>query len=95
VLAYRVYPDGREELVRGLRFRGINVRSLRDIIAASSDEHMFDFLGSGSSIPGGSGPAYVSTHTVVAPSILFEDLELDKREEDWPKPPIVPPPALS
>ena len=34
VLVYRVYPDGREELVRGLRFRGVSTRSLRDILAA-------------------------------------------------------------
>ena len=36
VLIYRVYPDGREELVRGLRFRGVSSRSLRDILAANS-----------------------------------------------------------
>jgi hypothetical protein len=95
VAAYRVYPDGREELVRGLRFRSINVRSLRDIIAASDVEHFFDFVGSGAAIPGGGGTGYVATHSVVAPSVLFEDLELDKREEDWPKPPIVPPPPLT
>ena len=35
ILLYRVYPDGREELVRGLRFRGVSTRSLRDIMAAS------------------------------------------------------------
>src|SRR5439155_17281909 len=35
ILAYRVYPDGREELVRGLRFRGFNARSFKDILAAS------------------------------------------------------------
>ena len=39
VLVYRVYPDGREELVRGLRFRGLNARSLKDILAAGDDEH--------------------------------------------------------
>src|SRR5262249_29778275 len=26
ILAYKVYPDGREELIRGLRFRGFNAR---------------------------------------------------------------------
>ena len=29
ILVYKVYLDGREELVRGLRFRGFNVRSLQ------------------------------------------------------------------
>jgi hypothetical protein len=28
------YLDGREELVRGVRFRGFNARSLKDILAA-------------------------------------------------------------
>jgi TldD protein len=95
LLVYQVYRDGREELVRGLRFRAINVRSLRDIIAASATEHFFDYLGAGRPLPGAGTAGYVSTHTVVAPSILFEDLELDKREEDWPKPAIVPPPELT
>ena len=34
LIAYRVYADGREELVRGLRFRGFTVRVFRDILAA-------------------------------------------------------------
>ncbi len=37
VLVYRVYADGREELVRGLRFRGVSTRSLRDLLAASQE----------------------------------------------------------
>jgi hypothetical protein len=94
VLAFRVYPDGREELVRGLRFRALNVRSLRDIVAASDTEHFFDFIGAVAATPGTSPSGFVTTHTVVAPSVLFEDMELDRREEDWPKPPIVPPPTL-
>jgi len=32
LLAYRVYPDGHEELVRGLRFHGLSTRTLRDIM---------------------------------------------------------------
>ena len=44
ILAYRVYPDGREELIRGLRFRGFNARSFKDILAASDETFVFDFL---------------------------------------------------
>jgi hypothetical protein len=40
--------------------------------------------------PGG----YVALHSVVSPAVLFEDLELEKRQEDWPKLPLVPPPAM-
>lgn len=93
-LVYRVYPDGREELVRGLRFRGVNSRSLRDIFAAADDESVFDYIGQGSSLASLSPTGYVTTHTICSPSVLFEDLELEKRTDDWPKLPLVPPPPI-
>lgn len=94
-LIYRVYPDGREELIRGVRFRGLNARSLRDIISAGADEQVFHYAGNGSSLPVMGQGGYVSLHSVIAPAVLFEDLELEKRQEDWPKLPVVPPPALT
>ncbi len=94
LLVYRVYPDGKEELVRGARFRGLNARSLRDIVAASSTETIFHFAGNGSALPVMGQGGYVALHSVVAPALLFEDLELEKRQEDWPKLPLVPPPAV-
>ena len=93
ILAYRVYPDGREELVRGLRFRGISARSLRDILAAGDQETAFDFLANGSPLALIGSSNFVVASTVVAPAVLFEDLELERVEEDWPKPPVVPPPG--
>ena len=95
VLIYRVYPDGREELVRGLRFRGLNVRSLKDIMAAGNDTNALDYLENGfpfALMGAGSEAAEV---TVVAPSILVDDLELLPLEDELPKLPIVPPPASS
>ncbi len=94
LLAYRIYPDGREELVRGLRFRGLTARQLRDIVAASDDENFFDFTGNGAPLSVVGGGSYVYLSTVVAPSILFEDLELERIEQDLPTLPIVPPPTL-
>jgi hypothetical protein len=32
---------------------------------------------------------------VIAPALLFEELELEPAKEETPKPPIVPPPALT
>ncbi len=95
VLLYRVYPDGREELIRGVRFRGLNARSLRDIVSAGAEAQVFHYAGNGSALPVMGQGGYVALHSVVAPAILFEDLELEKRQEDWPKLPVVPPPALT
>jgi hypothetical protein len=95
ILVYRVYPDGREELVRGLRFRALNVRSFRDIIAASDENFVFDYLENNAlfSMMGAGG--YVAPTSVIAPGVLFEDLELDPVEDELPRPPVVPPPVIS
>jgi TldD protein len=92
--AYRLYPDGREELVRGERFRGINARSLKDILAAGDDSVTFNYLDNGAPfalLGYGSGAAEV---TVVAPSMLIDDLEMSKIDDEMPKLPIVQSPAL-
>jgi hypothetical protein len=91
--AYRLYPDGREELVRGERFKGVNARSLKDILAAGDDSVTFNYLDNGAPfalLGYGSGAAEV---TVVAPSVLIDDLELSKVDDEMPKLPVVPAPS--
>jgi hypothetical protein len=95
LLAYRVYPDGREELVRGLRFRGLNVRALKDIAATGDDEVQFDFMANGAPFALVGGGNYVFGCSTVAASILFEDLELERPQAELPKLPVVPPPPFT
>jgi predicted Zn-dependent protease len=95
LLAYRVYPDGREELVRGLRFRSLNIRALKDISAAGNDEAQFDFIGNGAPFALVGAGNYIVGCSVVAPSILFEDLELERPQIELPKLPVVPPPPIT
>jgi predicted Zn-dependent protease len=92
LLAYRVYPDGREELVRGLRFRGLNARSLKDILAAGDDFTVFDYLENNAPFAFMGAPGYSAEASVVAPSVLVDDLELYRSDEEQPKLPVVPPP---
>lgn len=94
VLVYRLYEDGREELVRGLRFRNFNVRSLRDILAASDELHAFDYMENGAPFALMGAAAYVAECTVVAPSVLVDDLDLERFEEEMLRPPLAPPPPL-
>lgn len=94
VLVYKIYPDGREELVRGLRFRGVSTRSLRDIAAASEETAFFDFVNNGGPFAMMGSPGYLAAATVVAPGVLFEELELERSQEESSKLPIVPPPTL-
>jgi predicted Zn-dependent protease len=92
LLAYRVYPDGREELVRGLRFRGLNARSLKDILSAGDDFNIFDYLENNAPFALMGAPGYSAQASVVAPSVLIDDLELHRGDEEQPRLPVVPPP---
>jgi TldD protein len=93
VAVYRVYPDGREEPARGLRFRSLNARSLRDIVAASDQVHPFEFLNNTAPLALMGAGGYVAESAVFAPSVLVDDVELEPVDQEHPKPPIVPPPT--
>jgi hypothetical protein len=93
ILAYRVYPDGREELIRGLRFRGFNARSFKDILAASDESYVFEFLDNGVPMAMMGAGSTIAQSCVIAPSLLIDDLEMERMEEEFPKIPIVPPPT--
>jgi hypothetical protein len=92
-LLFRVYPDGREELVRGVRFRALSTRSLRDIVAASTESVQFDFSNNSAPLAFLGAGGLIAPASVVAPAILFEELELERPQEQLPKPIIVPPPG--
>ena len=95
LLLYRVYPDGREELVRSMRFRGVSTRSFKDIIAASDENFVFDFIDSNAPLALMGAGSFVTTSSVIAPAVLFDEMEFEAVHEDVPKPPIVPPPPMS
>jgi hypothetical protein len=105
LLAYRLYPDGREELVRGARLVDVGAESFRDIVAVSQNAAILHrpslSLGGMSSfmIPVelleslGDADGAVPMASYVVPSLLFEDLSLERVEGEQPKPPVSPPPG--
>ena len=92
ILVYRVYPDGREELVRGLRFRGMSTRILRDIVAASQETALFDFVNNTAPLAALGGGGFLAPTSVISPGVLFEEIEFELPQDQLPKPPIVPSP---
>ena len=80
LMMYKVYPDGREELVRGAEIARIDLKSFKRILACGQSLHVLNGAGS-----------YAPT-TVAAPAMLFEELDLAKVDRDFDKPPILPSP---
>jgi hypothetical protein len=82
-LLYRVYVnDGHEELVRGAVFSELDVRSLRADLIAAGDDQLVD------NRPGG------VSMTVIAPSLLFDELEVKRADTSKDKLPDNPAPPL-
>jgi predicted Zn-dependent protease len=79
LLMHKVYvEDGREELVRGLSIDEMSVRMLRDIVAAGEDYYVNNLLARGN-LP----------TSVVAPSLLFKEIELSKPQGPLQKPALL------
>jgi TldD protein len=87
VVAWKVsVKDGSETPIRGVEFAPLEVRALRRILAAGTQPAVFNHLGlewSGAGVP----------VTVVAPSVLLEEMELSKIQEEFERQPILKAPA--
>lgn len=83
-LLWRVYvSDGHMELVRGAVINQLDTRTLRsDIIAAGNDEYVYN-------------RAEPLPSAIVAPSLLFDELEIQRANRTREKLPTYPAPPLS
>lgn len=95
VMVFKVFPDGHEELVRGMRFRGLSARSLKDILVTGDDATAFEYMDNAAPFSLVGGASFSAEACVVAPSVIVDDLELRPVEEQQPKIPVVPPPDFT
>lgn len=86
VMAYRLYPDGHKELVRGIDISGTPLVALQSIRAASRQIETFNGVCGAES---GWVPVSAS-----APSLLIEKLEIEKGFIPPDRPPILGAPAI-
>lgn len=77
LLVYRLRPDGSEEPVRGIRFTNLVSRSLKDLAAMGKTLHVYNYLGNGD-LP----------YSIVAPSLIFRDVEVKKDLGRKPRAPL-------
>ncbi|MBI5380551.1 MAG: hypothetical protein HZA31_01500 [Opitutae bacterium] len=82
ILAYKVFPDGREELLRNVEIGGMNAQLFKDIVAAGNEPVVH-------TIPFRSTALFATGIPVVSfavPALLFEDVTLKKPTGEIPKP---------
>jgi len=84
IMVYRVYPDGREELVRGVDLIGTPLTAFSKIVAADDTVEVFNGVCGAES-----GGVPVAT---VSPGILISQIEVQKKEKSQERLPILPAP---
>ena len=98
---YRVYvADGHEEMVRGGHIEGLTLRSLRNIMGVGDDATVFSYMqnptsGFAGTALGAFGAAQGGIpSSVVAPSLLLEEVEIRGFHGEPRRVPLVPAPPL-
>jgi hypothetical protein len=85
LLAYRVYPGGKEELVRGVQLAEIPIRSWKDVIGTSTERTVYNFLASDSDqlslrIQGGTDDGFVPSggieSSIITPDLLVKEMDV-------------------
>jgi len=102
LVVYRVYPEtGREEMTRGSRIIGLNSRALRNLAGIGNDSFVYNYMQS--QINGFAGTALGAfgsaqnglPASLVAPSLVFEELEVRGARGEAKRLPRLPPPPMS
>jgi predicted Zn-dependent protease len=101
LIVYRVYvADGREEMVRGAILEGLTLRSLRNILGIGDDAQAFTYMqNSAEGFSGTALGAFGSAQggipsTVIAPSLLLDEIEIRGFHGEPRRVPLVPPPPI-
>jgi predicted Zn-dependent protease len=83
-IVYRVYPDGREELVRGVDLIGTPLIALSKIVATDDQVAVFNGIC-------GAESGWVPV-SAVSPGLLVSQIEVQRKEKSQERAPLLPPP---
>ncbi len=102
LIVYRVYPeDGREEIIRGARVIGLNSRAIRNIAGIGNDDFAYNYMqsqmnGFAGTALGAFGSAQNGLPaSIVAPSLLFEEVEVRGARGEPKRLPLIPAPVMT
>jgi TldD protein len=102
LIVYKIYPeDRREEMIRGARIIGLNTRMLRNLGGIGNDDFVYNYMQSQvSGFAGTALGAFGSAQSglpasMVAPSLLFDDLEVRGARGEPKRLPLLPAPSLT
>lgn len=102
VLAYRVYPNGKEELVRGVQLSEVPIRAWKDVLGVSKETTTYNFLAATDTqlslrLTGGTDDGFVPSggieSGIVTPDLLLKEIDVQPATSGALPAPILPKPA--
>lgn len=100
ILAYRVYPDGKRELVRGVQMAEVPIRAWKDVIGVGNELTTYNFLASNDSqlqlrLTGGTDDGFVPSggieSAIITPDLLMKEIDVFGAKLERPKPVVAKP----
>jgi predicted Zn-dependent protease len=101
-LAYRVYPNGKEELVRGVQLAEVPIRAWKDVLGVSKEITTYNFLAATDSqlqlrLTGGTDDGFVPSggieSGIVTPDLLLKEIDVQPASAGALPAPAVPKPG--
>jgi predicted Zn-dependent protease len=102
VLAYKVFPNGKQELVRGVQLKEIPIRAWKDVIGVSTEITTYNFLAAKESelqlrLTGGTDDGFVPSSGIesgiITPDLLIKELDVVGTTAGERPAPITPKPG--
>jgi hypothetical protein len=102
ILAYKIYPNGKEELVRGVQLAEVPIRAWKDVIGVSKEVTSYNFLAANESqlqlrLTGGTDDGFVPSggieSGIVTPDLLLKEIDLGGSAAGERPAPILPKPG--
>ena len=104
VLAYRVYPNGKEELVRGVQLAEVPIRAWKDVIGVSKEITTYNFLAATENqlalrLTGGTDDGFVPSggieSGIVTPDLLLKEIDVSGSTAGERPEPLLPKPIAT
>jgi TldD protein len=103
ILAYKIYPNGKEELVRGVQLVEVPIRAWKDVLGVSKEMIAYNFLTANESqlqlkLNGGTdGDGFVPSggieSGIVTPDLLLKEIDLSGSSAGERPAPVLPKPG--
>ena len=101
LVAYKVYPNGKQELVRGVQLTDVPIRTWKDVLAVSKDTTTYNYLSATENqlqlrLTGGTDDGWVPSSgiesSITTPDLLLKEIDLTSNLLVRPLP-VVPKPS--